>query len=98
MVVDEMRKAALALEDAPLPASPVVEAIEVEPYEDSTGVDSLQVWVVLSDATRDEDLTGERVMQLKSALSERLLSEGVHLFPYIRLVKRSDYQAAGKSA
>jgi hypothetical protein len=91
MAVNEKTREALALGIPPLPPSPPIEAIEAEAYEDSTGEESLQVWVILSDSTRDEDLTGEHVMEIKSALRERLLSKGIRLFPYIRLVKRSDY-------
>ena len=94
MAVDEKTRDALALSDPPLPPSPPVEAIEAEFYEDSTGEESLEVWVILSDATRDEEITGERVMQIKSALRERLLSKGITLFPYIHFIKRSDFHPA----
>lgn len=84
---------AIRKENLDLPELPVVEQIEAEYYEDHTGEDSLLVWVILSDALRDEELTGESVVQIKSAISESLLQNGVKLFPYIRFVKRSDYQA-----
>lgn len=85
-------EAALKKEKLDLPDRPVVEIIEADYYEDSSGEDSLEVWVVLSDSTRDEELTGESVVQIKSTISESLLNNGVKLFPYIRLVKRSDYE------
>lgn len=95
MKVDKATQDALEQASPPLPPSPPVEAIEAEPYEDSSGEESLQIWVILGDSTRDEDLTGEHVMQLKSAIRERLLSRGIRLFPYIRLVRRSEYHPPG---
>lgn len=85
-------KTALKKDELDLPDYPVVEIIEADYYEDSSGEDSLEVWVILSDSTRDEELTGESVVQIKSAISESLLKNDVKLFPYIRLVKRSEYE------
>jgi len=77
-----------------LPDLPVIETIEVKQIVDSSGVDSLEVWVVLSDSTNtDEEITGESVMQIKEAIAESLLESGVTLFPYIRFIKQSDYKA-----
>lgn len=92
MSVDEKIKKVLNPRNIQLPQRPFVEDIEPELYEDSGGEESLQVWVILSDSTQDEDLSGEHVMQIKSAVRERLLNEGYHLFPYIRLVKRAEYE------
>jgi hypothetical protein len=83
---------ALKKEKLELPDRPVIETIEGDYIDDSTGEVSLEVWVILSDSTRDEELTGESVVQIKSAISESLLKSGVDVFPYIRLVKRSDYE------
>ncbi len=83
---------ALKKEKLDLPDRPVIETIEVDFIEDSSGEDSLEVWVILSDSTRDEELTGESVVRIKSTISESLLNNGVTLFPYIRLVKQSDYE------
>ena len=92
MATDATIDTAIRKENLDLPEVPAVEQIEAEYYEDSTGVDSLLVWVILSDATKDEELTGEAVMQIKSAISESLLNSGVRLFPYIRIVTRSGYE------
>jgi hypothetical protein len=97
MAVDEKIQAALALEALPLPPSPRVEQIEAEYYVDSTGVDSLMIWVLLSDDTRDEEITGKNVMDIKAAIRESLLSHGVHLFPYSSLILRSDYLSRAES-
>jgi hypothetical protein len=98
MPVDEKIQAALALEALPLPPSPRVEQIEAEDYVDSTGIDSLMIWVLLSDDTRDEELTGRNVMDIKAAIRESLLSHGIRLFPYTNLILRSDYPSRAESA
>ena len=81
----------LKKEKLELPDRPVIEDIKADYIEDSSGEDSLEVWVILSDSTSDEELTGESVVQIKSAISESLLKSGVELFPYIRFSKRADY-------
>ena len=101
MAVDEKTKAAVSKDSLSLAPNPLVnaiEAIEAEPYVDSTGEDSLEVWVVLNEGLRDEDVTGESVMQIKSAIRESLIDHGIRLFPYVHLVSRSDYLAARESA
>lgn len=97
MTLDEKTKDALSLENLSLPAAPPVEAIEYEPYVDSSGEDSLQIWVILSDSTAEKDLTGKNVMQIKSSIRESLLENGIHQFPYVRLIKRSDYHSQAAS-
>lgn len=82
---------ALKLEKLDLPDFPVIEAIDVQEIVDSTGVDSLEVWVILSDATKDEEITGEAVVQIKTAISQSLIESGVTLFAYINFAKRSEY-------
>ena len=93
MAVDEKTLKALDLKNLPLPPKPVVEAIEVQPYVDTTGEESLDVWVVLSDATDDDDLTGKNVMQINAAIRESLLECDIRLFPYVHLIKQSDYRS-----
>jgi hypothetical protein len=83
---------ALKKDGLDLPDRPVIEDIKADCIEDSSGEDSLEVWVILSDSTPDEELTGQSVVQIKSAISESLLKNRVDMFPYIRLVKRSDYE------
>lgn len=93
MSIDQKTREALNKENLGLPPKPQVEAIESEPYEDTTGVDSLQVWVILSDSTSDDELTGENVMQISAAIRDSLLRNGVGLFPYVRFIKHADYHA-----
>lgn len=82
---------ALKKETLELPDRPVIEDIKAEYIQDSSGEDSLEVWVILSDSTSEEELTGASVVQIKSAISESLLKSGVDLFPYVRFSKRADY-------
>ena len=83
---------ALKKEKLDLPDRPVIEDIKAEFIEDSSGEDSLEVWVILNDSTPDEELTGQSVVRVKSTISESLLASHVDLFPYIRFVKLSDYK------
>jgi hypothetical protein len=46
---------ALCKENRTLPTRPVIETIEADYIEDSSGGDSLEVWVVLSDPTMDDE-------------------------------------------
>ncbi len=94
IVADEKVMAALNQKDPPLPEKPEVEEIEAEPHVDHMGEDALMLWVILSDSTEEEDLGGENVAQLKRAIYDRLLNAGINLFPYARLVKRSEYPFA----
>ena len=96
MSIDQLTKEALDLENLQLPARPEIVGIEYEPYEDSTGEDSLEIWVVLSDSTLDEDITGTNVMQIKSAIRGSLHARGIKLFPYVRLVTESEFPRQAK--
>jgi len=82
---------AIKKENLELPQRPVIDDIKADYIEDSSGEDSLEVWVILSDSASDEDLTGESVVKIKSVISESLLKSGVDLFPYIRFSRRADY-------
>lgn len=92
MAVDEKTREALDLKKLQFPPRPPIDAIEVEPYENWYGEESLEVYVILNDSTCDDDLTGENVIQIKSAIAESLLDNGIRLFPYIRLIRQSDYR------
>ena len=93
MPVAENMRDALDLTRLELPASPKVVAIEVEDYVDWSGDDALRVYVILSDDTDEFRLTGDEVLQLKSAIRYSLRSHGIELFPYVRLVKESERRA-----
>lgn len=72
-----------------LPAKPKVDEIRWERYVDSLGEDALQVWVILDDATRLEDLKGART-PIQRAVHDALLQAGIDLFPYLRLVTHAE--------
>jgi hypothetical protein len=99
MPVDAKIKAALRLKSLKLPPRPRVRAIEVEDYVDWTGDEALRVWVVIDEDTTDEELSnGQAIIDLKSAIHDRLLSKGITLFPYIFLTKPSEQRAAERAA
>jgi len=97
MTLDQTTKQALAIENLSLPASPRIATIHAHTYEDSSGEESLEIWVILSDSTSDDDLTGENVMQIKSAIRESLINSGIQHFPYVRMIRQKDYQAEAAS-
>jgi len=84
---------ALKMENLDLPKRPIIEEVRADYIEDSSGEDSLEIWVVLSDSTDDDELTGEVVVQIKSAISESLQKNQIDLFPYIRFIKHADYHS-----
>jgi hypothetical protein len=94
MPVDAKTRAALNLKRLKLPPKPRVLSIEAEDYVDWTGDEALRVWVVIDENTTDEELLdGEAASQLSNAIHDSLLSRGVSLFPYIRVVKPSERHA-----
>lgn len=90
--MDQIIEEALDLQNLPLPPRPSVVEIRFHPYEDSAGEDSLEIIVLLNDETTDDDLTGENVMQITSSIRDSLIAKGIKLFPYVRLIKQSEYQ------
>lgn len=89
MTVAAQAQKALDMKKLNLPPKPAVVAIEVEDYVDWTGEDALRVYVILKDDTPDEELTGDAMIQLKSAIRERLRSHGIKQFAYVRLFSES---------
>lgn len=81
---------ALKLKDLELPEKPRIASLRWDYYEDSSGDDSLRIWVILADDTADDDITGEAVHAIKWAVRDRLESNGVHLFPYFTFARESD--------
>lgn len=88
MAVDE--KARKALDIKALPPGLAVTGLEAEEYTDSTGEPSLRVWVILDESVDVDNVTGEVVGRLKSAIRESLRKNGVTMFPYIFLMKPSE--------
>lgn len=90
MTVADQARAILDLRGLPLPPRPKVLQIAVEDYVDASGDDALRVDVLIDDNATLEDIRSGGVRQLKRAISDRLRSEGIELFPYIFLAKPSE--------
>jgi hypothetical protein len=94
MSVDEKTVEALDLKNLSLPATPRVLAVEAEDYTDSSGEPALRILVTLDESADVENLPGEAVGRLKSAIRENLRRHGVTVFPYIFLAKPSELSQA----
>jgi hypothetical protein len=91
MPVNPKVRAALSLKKVKLPPRPRVLAIEAEDYVDWTGDEALRVWVVIDEKTTDAEVqNGKAISELKGAIHDSLLAQGITLFPYIRLAKPSE--------
>jgi len=94
MELSEQINAALQLDQLDLPARPRVVRLEWRPHEDSLGEDSLKVWVILSDDTRDEEL--KETFEINRTIRDNLRKHGVSLFAYIRYALETEYKAMQK--
>jgi len=90
MPVDQKTRKALDIKRLKLPDSVAVTKLEAQDYTDSTGERALRVLVVLDEAVDVEKLTGEAILELKSAIRHSLRKNGVNEFPYIFLAKQSE--------
>lgn len=81
---------ALDPKNLPIPGSMRVLKIDAEDYTDWTGDPALRITVLLDESTDIEKITGEDVGNLKGAIHDILLQNGIHLFPYTFLAKPSD--------
>lgn len=95
MPIDEITQKAirdaLSLEKLRLPHPPDILDVVPEEYTDFSGEEALRVYVILSDDTDENQLTGDRVLQIKSAIHESLLERGIDRFPYVFLIKKGEY-------
>lgn len=89
---------ALRLEELTLPESPKVVRLVWEPYEDWQGEAALRVWVLLSDATEDDEITGGAVSAIKSEIWRTIHDAGVDLFVYVRFARETEYETIVKRA
>jgi hypothetical protein len=92
MIADNTVRRALDMHRLKLPPSPPILAIEAEEYVDSSGDDSLRVWVVLPDEFDEETITGDEVLDIKSTIHQSLLSHGIDRFPYIFFIKLGEHE------
>jgi hypothetical protein len=73
-----------------LPSSLTVIGMETEEYVDFHGEESLRVNVTIADDTDLSKVSGQDVVELKSAIHQQLLDNGIRLFPYIFIAKPSE--------
>jgi hypothetical protein len=97
MTVVEKARIALDPKRLNLPERPVIEAIEVEDYADWEGEDALRVRVILAEDTKDEEISGEAFLDLKTQIRDALLAQGIEQFPYMFVAKRSELEAQSES-
>jgi hypothetical protein len=93
MTVVEKARIALDPKKLKLPPRPKIDDIQVEEYADWEGEDALRVQVILAEDTTDDDLTGESAIDLKSAIHDALLAQGIEEFPYVFVAKRSELES-----
>jgi hypothetical protein len=92
MPVDQKIRNAVKLSKlkAKLPENPRVVDIQVEDYVDTDGEDALRVLVVLDESVDVENIRGEDVSALKSAIRNAVRGQGVELWTYIWFAKQSE--------
>lgn len=73
-----------------LPSSLPVIGMETEEYVDFHGEESLRVNVTIAEETDLTKVSGQDVVELKRAIHQQLLDNGIHLFPYIFIAKPSE--------
>ena len=75
-----------------LPKRPPITEIKVDEYFSATGTggQGLRVQVVLSEDTADDDITGEAVIEIKSAIRTALRAKGIEDFAYVFFAKQSE--------
>ena len=92
MTTVKQARTILDLKNLNLPPRPPIDLIEVEDYVTWDGDEALRVQVILGEDTTDEDITGEAVIAIKSAIRESLFAAGIERFPYTSLAKRSELE------
>jgi len=90
MSADKNTLDAVDLKSLSLPPSLPVAEVRVEDYTDSSGEPALRILVVLEEDADVENLKGDSVRALKSAIHDSLRNHGVSAFPYIFLAKPSE--------
>jgi hypothetical protein len=75
-----------------LPRNPKVIDIHVEDYVDSDGEDALRVTIIIDEGVDIENVSGQEITDLKSAVRRRIRELGVQLWPYIQIAKPSEVE------
>jgi hypothetical protein len=79
----------------PLPERPKVVGLKWEPYTDHLGDDELRIWVVLDEATTEDERRGWMVSPIANTVREALRKAGIRRFAYLRFLKRSEMEEMG---
>ena len=90
MTVIETVRDLLDWRKLPLPLSLHIIGMETEEYEDFHGEESLRVNVMIAEETDLSKVSGRDVGDLKNAIHQQLLDNGIPLFPYVFIAKPSE--------
>ena len=82
----------LSVKNLKLPDRPKVVDIKFNDYCDWTNEDALEVWAILDDATRDEELVNPAVSQIIDAIFDALKGARESRFPYVSFGTLADYE------
>jgi hypothetical protein len=74
---------ALSPQRLQLPSAPVVREVKISDYEDSTGEEALEIYLVLDPATRDEEREWVRLEPIYEKIRDGLRERGEVRYPYI---------------
>ena len=89
-------KKALDLRSLRLPRNPRVAWVDWEAVEDSSGEESLEVFVLFDDRTTDRELQSAPVNEIKSEMMKSLAEHGVELFPYFTFLRKREHLPGGE--
>jgi hypothetical protein len=89
---EERINAALRLDALDLPSNPRIAGIDWEFYEDSSGDESLEIFVLLADDTTDKEIEKAPIHAIKRQIIESLREQKVTLFPYFTFRRESEHE------
>lgn len=81
---------ALDLSKLHLPASPRVIQLDVYDYENWEGEPALKIRAIIDESTDIDQISGHDIGEIKFVIRASLRQHGIHLFPYISIVKPSE--------
>jgi|SRR3989304_355341 len=95
----EQARVILDPEKLGLPKRPSITGIKVDEYFSATGTggQGLRVQVILGEDTTDDDITGDAVIEIKSAIRAALRSKGIEDFAYVFFAKRSELESSDEA-
>jgi hypothetical protein len=98
METNERIRKALAVESLPLPPRPKVERVELQEYTDSLGDPAVQVFVILSEKTKDSERTAAMIRPIENAIRSALDKANVGRWPYFWYRKPSEQRLAARQS